>query len=150
MPDKPDLGADGPAALARRTQDAKFRGNVVARTVAAEALEALHAMERIDDDMYAAGCRLRRAYASSWQGPRWTGGARYASDGSELDELAETSDPEAYQRHCHELWTTAQRAVGFRWAATLFVCGFTGEPNLAFAREGLSILAGLWKDKKLD
>lgn len=149
--DKPDLGADGPAALARRTRDATFRGNVVARTVASEHLETLHGLEFLDDEQYAAGVRLRRAYASSWQSPRWAGMQNCASDPSPLDELAETMDPEQFQRHCFRLWTEARKILRHRWDATIMICGGTGRPDLKYAQEGLAILAKLWSaEKRLD
>ena len=147
----PDLGPDGPAALARLVRETEFRGRVVARQVCGPLEELLEAGQ-ITGAQYEAGRRLRDALIGSWPQPRVTMRWGYTSDASALDDEGEPlSEDEAWQRQTarHALWTGAQAAMDREcWPVVRAVCegyrlGSQGRPDLL--RRGLGVLVALWK-----
>lgn len=150
--DRPDLGADGPAALARYTREATLRGRIVAREVCAEPLEELHAAGQLTDAQYEAGRRLRAALTGSWPQPRISTRWGYTSDASDLDNDGEpVTDEEAWERRTrhHETWRQAERIIGREcWPVVEAVCrgyrfGSQGRPDLL--RRGLSVMVAEWR-----
>lgn len=148
----PDLGADGPAALARMTSEAVFRGNVVAREVASEPLEELRAVGQITEAQYAAGRRLRAALTGSWPAARVSMRWGCVSDTSDLDDDGESvTEDEAWARRAqhHETWRAAERLMGREcWPVVRAICegyrfGSQGRPDLL--RKGLGVLAKEWR-----
>ena len=151
MNDAPDLGPDGPAALARMTRDATFRGNVVARQVCGP-LEELHEAGQITSAQYEAGRRLRDALTGSWWQPRVSMRWTYASDASALDDDGEPlTEEEAWQRSTarHALWRGAEAAMDREcWPVVRAVCegyrlGRLGRADLL--RRGLGVLVKEWR-----
>lgn len=148
MIDPPDLGPDGPAALRRPTAQATHRGKVVARTVAADALETVHALGFITDDQFNAGKRLRNAYAGSWWSPHvqprhgWI-----ASESSFLDESEAEADIDERRNAAFAIWQSARAILGALWEPTICLCGFSGRPNQRQAFLGLQTLAKAWGDE---
>lgn len=152
MNDIPDLGPTGPAALARMTRDATFRGNVVAREVVSEALDELHAAGALTDAQYEAGRRLRAALAGSWPQARVTMRWGYVSDASDLDDEGEPiSEEEAWERRAahNATWRAAERLMDREcWPVVRAICegyrfGSQGRPDLL--RRGLGLLVVAWK-----
>lgn len=149
MNDQPDLGADGPAALARHTQHATFRGRIVARTVASDTLEALHAAGVIDDRQMKAGLKLRAAYLLSWPTHSRAAKLEYVSDGGIDDESGVGSteeEREAKRIARFNMWQDAMQHLGVYRHVTLGLCG--GPVILRGAQaglRGLTMLADFWK-----
>ena len=151
MNDIPDLGADGPAALARMTRDAVFRGNVVARQVCGP-LEELHEAGQITSAQFEAGRRLRDALTGSWPQARVSMRWGYVSDASALDDDGEPlTEEDAWERSKarHALWRGAEALIGREcWPVVRAVCegyrfGSQGRPDLL--RRGLGVLVKEWK-----
>lgn len=151
--DGPDLGADGPAALRRHTQDAVIPGTrrIVARTVASDPLDHYAASGMISDREYEAGKRLRAHLSGSWPSARCTAPAAYASDGSEYDDdgdEAQTEQDEWDARTAHfAAWRGAERCLRDDWPTVRAVCAgyWLGRLGDAAAlRRGLRALANEW------
>jgi hypothetical protein len=147
----PDLGADGIAARARLTTDAIYRGKIVARQVAQDALDHYALAGQITVRQYEAGMRLRAANAGSWFRPKVTSAALYASDPG-LDDGEETQTEEeryeAMQRN-FETVEAARRIVGDLWMPVRGVCCYaswaTSYPGgIPALRVGLERLADGW------
>lgn len=153
MTDAPDIGADGPAALARIARDTTPPGTrrIVARTVASEPLDHYAAIGALSDDAYEAGKRLRALLASTWPAARCTARAAYVSAGSEHDEEQEPEDEDARWQARTAAWDQvreAERAIGRdNWPTVRAVCegywlGRMGEPARLVV--GLRVLAVWW------
>jgi hypothetical protein len=141
-----DLGADGPAALARLTRDAVFRGNVVARQVCEPLEEALE-RGQLTQAQYEAGRRLRAFLAASWPEDRVTARPLYASAPGDWDsEDHEYDEAMQWQRmgEAHANWRRAETLVGAEaWPWVRGICrGGAGRMDLV--RRGLSALAAEW------
>lgn len=108
-----DLGADGPAAMRRHTQDAVIPGTrkITARTVASDPLDHYAATGTLQHDEYQAGMRLRRLLSRSLLAPRCTAPARYVSAGSEYDEEGEVEDEETRWQAQKGGWAVVDHAA---------------------------------------
>lgn len=153
MTDAPDLGADGPATLARIYRVATIPGTrrVTARQ-ACEPLEALHEAGQLTDAQYEAGRRLRVFLAASWPADRVTARWGCASDPGDLDDDGEArTEAEEWQHRaeCHERWRAAERAMGAPcWAWVRPLCEGARPGSLFRAdvvRAGLSALVREWR-----
>ena len=154
MTDKPDLGADGPAALARASYVAIHRGRVVARQVASTPLDQWHAEGRLTPRQYEAGQRLRFAYDKAvLTRSSLVVRPSYGSEASDLDEQRPDETDEqrgARQRGYSRLWMEARDLLGpVAWSCVRScVCDgrFHASPR-AFrdVRAGLTTLADEWK-----
>lgn len=148
----PDLGPDGPAALARLTRQATYRGNVVAREVVSHPLEHLHATGQLTDAQYEAARRVRRALAGSWPQPRVTTAWHGYAAQSALDEATDgLTDEEAWERRAelNSLWRAAERVCGHgAWPWVRGVCeGYWPGSRFRYdlLRAGLSALVSEWR-----
>lgn len=150
-----DLGADGPAALARHRFDAVIPGTrrITARAVASEPLDHYAAEGHLSDAAYDAGKRLRTLLATKWPASRCTAPARYASAGSDYDaEDEDTTEDERWAARARA-WTeciAARGAVGpDDWPTVQAVCeGYwlgRGLVNMPALRRGLERLAEIWR-----
>ena len=153
----PDLGADGPASLARRMTDTKLVGTkrIVARTVASDPLDHYAMAGQITEDQHEAGMRLRAAIAGAWPINRITATPMYASAEGDDEELVEHLSEE-------EQWSAmtafflqkkdAERIVGVQfWRTVEGVCGGEWATRLGGLRHlqiGLEALAVGWKIKE--
>lgn len=154
MSDTPDLGADGPAALCRITQDAILPGTrrATARTVAAEPLDAYAAQGVLDRDAYDAGKRLRALLAASWPAQQCTARGRYVSAASEMDDEDERQTDEeewAARKSAFYAVQQATQDVGPRdWPTVRAVCEgyWIARPgDVRMLRRGLGVLAAVWR-----
>lgn len=152
--DEIDLGADGPAALARHRFDAVIPGTrkIVARQVASEPLDHYAATNALSEAQYEAGKRLRTLLATTWPASRCTVPAHYMSDGSDLDEEDEEADEDARWEARDRAWKAvqeAERECGADWPTVRAVCEgyWLGRAllNLPALRRGLDRLADLWR-----
>jgi hypothetical protein len=139
----PDLGADGPAALARITREAVYRDRTVAREVCSHPLEHLHASGQLTDAQYDAARRIRRALVGSWPQPRVT--MRWdASEGAPDD----FDDEDVWERRAelNSLWRAAEGLCGRdAWPWVRGVCeGYWPGSQFRYdlLRRGLSAVAG--------
>lgn len=142
-----DLGADGPAALARTVRDAEFRGSIVARQVC-EPIEALHEAGQITDAQCDALRRLRSALTHSW--PRSCVTARWLglASPSDLDEEGEPqSEEDEWQRRkdAHALWRAAERLLGPDWPWVRALCEGSERVRLDAVRRGSQRLVVEWR-----
>lgn len=153
--DSPDLGPDGPAALARYVLDTEYavRGHVriVARQVL-QPLEEMHAKGELTDAQLRAGQRVRAALAQSWPQERVSMRWGYVSDSSDLDDDGEPlSEEEAWQRRAeaHATWRQAERVCGpecWPWVRGLAEGARLGSLGRAdLVRRGLSALVREWR-----
>ena len=151
---KPDLGADGPAALARQFTDTKLVGStrVVARTVAADPLDHYAAAGQINDRQHDAGMRLRTAIENGWPSGRTTATPMYASApglDDELYEIASEEDQWEAQKKCWQDQKDAEKYVGQQfWSTVKGVCSggwATSYGGLRMLQLGLDNLAEGWR-----
>ena len=147
----PDLGADGPAARARLTRDAVFRGRAIGRQVC-EPIEAMHHAGQITDAQYEAARRVRAALAGSWPEPRVSTRWNTHTSVSDLDEATDgLTDEEVWEHRArlHRLWRASERICGPEcWPWVSGVCrgywlGSQGRVDLV--RRGLDLLAREWR-----
>jgi hypothetical protein len=150
--DDNDLGADGPAALARYTHDAVIPGTrrIVARTVASEPLDHYGATI-LDAEAYEAGRRLRALMSGTWPAARCTAPASYASAASEYDEEDDEGDDDERWQRRNAAWAEVQRvraAIGRDWAVVEAVCRGYWMARLCDATvltRGLSAAVAFWR-----
>ena len=150
----PDLGAQGPAALARPTIDTEVRtrghGKIVARTVLTQPLDVYAHDGHISDAQLEAGHRVAKSLRS-WQASRVTARYPVASDPGLDDDEEDLTDEEREQQRANRRATRleAERTVGPRaWPTVKAVCEgyFLGRlGSMALLREGLQALVVGWK-----
>ena len=150
----PDLGAQGPAALARPTIDTEVRtrghGKIVARTVLSQPLDVYAHDGHISDAQLEAGHRVAKSLRS-WQASRVTARYPVASDpGLDDDEEDLTDEEREQQRRANRRATRLEAEHGgtARLADGQGVCEgyFLGRlGSMALLREGLQALVVGWK-----
>lgn len=150
----PDLGAQGPAALARPTIDTEVRtrghGKIVARTVLSQPLDVYAHDGDISDAQLEAGHRVARSLATM-QPVRVTARYPVASSPGLDDDEEDIDDDEREERRRRLLVTRAEaeRIVGpHAWPTVKAVCegywlGRLG--SKAVLRQGLQALVVGWK-----
>jgi len=148
----PDLGPDGPAAVARLRYDAMHRGRVVARAVASTPVDHYARAGQITERQHEAAVRLRAALELSWPQTRVTASLGYLSNASEYDEEGvPLSDEEREARRIahYRTWREAERVVGPQfWPTLRGVCSgmwATQHGGIPTMRAGLQLLADFWK-----
>lgn len=153
MTDGPDLGADGPATVARVYRVATIPGThrVVARQ-ACEPLEAMHERGQITDAQYEAGRRLRVYLSGSWPATRVTARWNVASDPSEYDDDdCEQDETAAWHQRAefHDRWREAERLVGrvaWAWLRPVLDGYHPGSQcRVDLIRAALAVLAREWR-----
>lgn len=152
-----DLGATGPAALARPVIDTEIKtrghGKIVARQAIDWPPDVHHHYGRLDDLELAAAQRLRRALASA-RAPRVTALIAYGS-AEGLDDEAEdlTDDEREAQRNARfRDQMAAREALGPLWHAVApvveaFSWSACPAHDVTILRRGLRELARLWRIK---
>ena len=153
----PDIGADGVASTSRPRHDSKLVGTtrIAARTVATDPLDSYAMSAQITDDQHEAGMRLRAALSGSWEAPRVTATAMYASEPGLDDDPGEAQSEEdlwAAQTKCWTDQRDAERHVGAQhWSTVRGVCDGQWATQLGGLRAlqlGLEALALGWGMKK--